>query len=812
MTDFFQDIRYAFRTLSRAPGFTAAAVITLALGIGANTAIFTALDRLILRSLPVPHPEQLQLIVTDRGPGGINYNLSYPAFADLRERASMFAGVLAHSPAPVTLTSATNPERVEAGAVSAGYFTTLDVPLALGRDIRADEDRPGAASDVVVLSHDFWRRRLNGNRAIVGQTIGLNGRPFTVIGVAPAGFTGLTRGLDERLWIPLALAGRTIAPDFATRRGMSWLNVMGRLAPHVSHEGAMSALAAFDRGQVEQRLSDSTSHTRLLPAGHGFTWNVGEYREPLKVLMAGVALVLLIACANVASLVLARASTRRREIAIRVSLGAGAGRLFRQLLTESAVLAAAGGIAGLGLAVWLSEVMPALRTGWGTPIAGATGVDGRVIAFAAIATVFTVLVFGLVPALQVARSDVTSGLKDGGTTRRPGRRVGARDTLVIAQVALSLVLLAGAALFLRTLVGLMRVDPGFDPEGVVLAGLDLEPRGYNLDRRRDFYGRLEDRLAALPVGVASFALTITPNPGGRNFGGVRIEGYTPAPNEGVGFDVNDVGPRYFETLRIPLLLGRAFDQRDRAGAPLTIIVNEAIVRRYFRNGDPLGRRIRLSTDSTAPSAEIVGVVRDGKYRGLRERDELMAYMPGLADAPWSSSILVRSAAAPSRVIALLREEVRALDPELPLLAPSTMAEHLAGAMSRERLLAALATAMGVLALALGSIGLFGLLSYAVARRTREFGIRLAVGAKPADVVGLVIREGLGRAGVGLLIGAVAALVVTRLFRSMLYDVSPGDPLSFLAAVAVLGVVALAACLVPARRAATIEPMTALRTE
>jgi predicted permease len=813
MNDLFGDLRYALRALARAPGFTAAAVVTLALGIGANTAIFTALDRLILRPLPVEHPDELVLVVTERGPGQRNYNLSYAAFSDLRDFGSAFAGVLAHSGAPVTFTTGARAERIEGGAVSAGFFAALQLPLALGRDFTADEDRPGAPSDVVVLSHGFWRRRFNADSGVVGRPIDLNGRPFTVVGVAAHGFGGLIRGMEEQVWIPVTLAGRTIGPDFATRRTLSWLNVVARLAPGVTPEQAMAATAALDRGLVEQRLRDSTEHTRLLPAAHGLTWAVSEYKEPLTVLMGAVALVLLIACANVASLVLARANARRREIAIRVSLGAGPRRLFRQLLTESAVLAAAGGVAGLVLAGWIGDAMPTLRTGWGEPIAGASGLDGRVIGFAALATTLTVVVFGLIPALQVVRSDVVSGLKESGAARPQGRRLGLRDSLVIAQVALSVVLLTGAALFLRTLVGLQRVDPGFDARGVVLAGFDLEPRGYDVARRREFYGRLEQRLAALRgVAGASFAATVTPNPGGWNWGGLRVEGYSPAPDEVVGFDVNRVGPRYFETLRVAVLRGRPFDERDLPGAPAVIIVNQAIERRYFRGENPVGRRIWLGTDSTAQSFEVIGVVADGKYRGLRESNELMAYVPGLVSAPWSATIIVRGGGAPGRVIEQLRQEIHALDAQLPLLNARTMDDHLASALSRERLLAALATALGVLALILAAVGLFGLLSYGVARRTREFGVRIALGARPADVLGLVTRQGLGRAGLGLAIGAVAALAVTRVFRSILYDVAPADPLSFAAAALVLTAVALVACFGPARRASKIEPMNALRSE
>lgn len=811
MSIIVQDIRYAIRTLLRAPGFTAAAVLTLALGIGANTAIFTALDRLILRPLPVEHPEQLVLVVTDRGASGRNYNLSYPSYTDVRDNLPGLAGLLAHNSAPVTLTSESGAERIEGGAVSAGFFRTLQLPLELGRDFSADEDRPGVPSDVVILSHGFWRRRFNADPQIVGRTIGVNGRPFTVVGVAARGFGGLIRGVEEQLWIPLSLAGKTISPEFATRRTMIWLNVIGRLAPGVSLEQATAAAAALDRGLVEQRQRDSTHHTQLLPAAHGLTWAVSEYRAPLTILMVAVALVLVIACANVASLVLARASARRREIAIRVSLGAGPRRLLRQLLTESAVLALAGGVAGLALAVWLGDLLPTLRTGWGDPIAGAGGVDGRVLGFTAVATALTILVFGVLPARQVVRSDVVTNLKETGLTRAPGRRLGLRDVLVIAQVALSLVLLTGAALFLRTLVGLQNVDPGFDANNVVLAGIDLEPRGYDMARRRDFYSRLEHRLASFP-GAASFAATVTPNPGGWNWGGVRVEGYTPAPAEVVGFDVNRVGPRYFETLHIPVLQGRAFDARDRADAAPVIMVNQAIVRRYFAGQNPVGRRIWDGTDSTATALEVIGVVADGKYRGLRERDELMAYVPGLSHAPWSATILVRGGGDPGRVIAMLRQEVRTLDAQLPLIGTRTMEQHLTAALSRERLLAALATALGLLGLALAAVGLFGLLAYGVARRTREFGVRIALGARPADVLGLVTREGLQRAGLGLAIGAVAAFGVTRLFRAMLYDVAPADPVSFLAAAFVLALVALAACLGPARRAARIEPMTALRSE
>ncbi len=812
MDTLLQDLRYAVRTLARTPTFTLAAVATLALGIGATTAIFTVLDRALIRRLPVEDPGRLVHVVTERD-GGTNYNLSYPAFADLlTERA--FAGVAAHSAAILTLAVGDGVERVEGAAVSHGFFAALGVRLLAGREFTADEDRPGAAQDVVVLSHALWRRRFPGDPATVGATIRLNDRPFTVVGITAPAYTGLMRGAVEEAWIPLSLAGAFYAPDFAERRGMSWLNVLARLAPGTSRAQATAALDVLDAQRRQDGRLPRTSRTRLLGGERGLLASVADLERPLNVLMAAVTLVLAIACANVAGLLLARASGRRREIAVRQSLGAGRSRLVRQLMTEGFVLAAAGSGAGLMVALWLGEALPIVRTGFGDPLAIPRGFDGRMLAFAALASVVTALAFGLLPALATTRPDVTRDLRDGGgLTARPGRRVGARDALVVAQVALSVLVLAGAGVLVRSVLQLRAVPAGFDAGGVVLASFDLRSRGYDAEARRALYARTAEQLAALPgVDVASFASTITPNPGGSNWDGIRLEGSTANPDD-VSFDVNQVGPSYFEALRIPVVAGRGILPTDRPGAPPVVVVNQAMARRYWPGQNPVGRRLWVGTDTTTPAVEIVGVVPDGKYRSLREEPSPMAYFPALRGAPWQATLIVRGAGGdPGALAAAIRRAMREVDPQLPLFNLRTLEDHVAVAYSRETLVAALATGLGVVALALSAVGLFGLLSYAVARRTREIGVRVALGARRADVLRLVIGQGIARAALGVAIGVPAALVAVRFVRSLLFGVGPADPLAFATATAVLGVVALAACLGPAHRAARIAPMEALRHE
>ncbi|MBI3982427.1 MAG: ABC transporter permease [Gemmatimonadetes bacterium] len=807
------DFRFAFRSLGKSPGFTAAAVLTLALGIGANTAIFSVFDRALLRTLPVPEPDQLVRVVTERGAGNINHNLGYRTYTVLRDDSPVFAGVAAHVAQPLALRTEAGVERIEGAAVSSGFFQTLGVEPAMGRWFVPEEEIVGTPVPVIVLSHGLWRRRFGLDPAIVGSQIMLNERQFTVIGVAPRSFTGLVLGGVQEAWIPV-----TMVPELGgdvqwfTSPRVSWLDVVARMRPGLTAAQAESALAGLDRQLVDDGLGVQGERTRLLDGSQGLTFRVSGVTRPLRLLLGVVGALLLVAAANIANLLLARATTRRREVAIRLALGASRGRLVGQLLAESLVLAVLGGALGLVVAAWTSDVLLAFRPPGEPALQLGADLDVRVLVFAALLSIGTGVLFGLVPALRASRSDVVPALKEepGGTGTRD-RRFGMREGLVVVQVAASLVLLTGAGLFLRSLGNLQGIDPGFVSEGVILASLDLDPRGYDAERTVQFYEHLLDRLQAAPgVEAVSLTQTVTPNPGGSRWDGVFLDGYTAA--EVVGFDANDVAPGYFEALRIPLLRGRAFDRTDRRGAPRVAVINQTMAERYWPGQDPVGRRIRLDTTASTPVFEIVGVAADGKYRDLREAPANNVYYAALQSFRPQMTLVVRGPAPPADLIASARTAVGEIDPGLPLFDVTTLDEHLRSVTSPERMLASLVSAFGLLALLLASVGVYGVVAFVIGRQTREIGLRVALGARPHEVVLLFLRRGGRLIGAGGLIGIAAALALAPRASGLLYGVGPREPLVLLGAAGVLAGVALIATYLPARRAARVDPMVALRYE
>lgn len=815
MDTVLQDLRFGVRMLLKAPGFALVVIGTLALGIGAATAVFGVLDRVVLRPLPVREPDALvHLALAYSQPGGgerTGWNFSYPGFLDLRD-AGIFSGVIAHTQTVFAIGDGSNVDRVDGAAVSAGFFTTLGAALAMGRDIRPDEDRPGASQPVVVVSYDFWQRRLAGAPDILGRALTINGRPFTVIGVAAPEFRGLVRGLREQAWVPVT--GITDAGDNPFgRRTVSWLDVIARLKPgeaHLHAEAGLAVLAA--RLRATDALPRGARYVVVDGRG-GLDAFVSELARPLRVLMAAVVLVLVVVCANVAGLLLARGAARYREISIRRAVGAGRPRLVRQLATESLLLAALGGAAGLLVASWIGDAVPSIPTLLGAPLAIAHGFDGRILGFALVAAAATAVGFGLVPALQASRPSLVEGLREAAAPAGRGRfRFAARDALVVAQVAVSLVLLTGAGVLFRTARNLHAVVPGYDPSNVLLAGVDFDYRGYTGEQARAFWLELLQRMRATPgVEAASVAVNIVPSPGGSRWDGVPLEGYTDTAAHTVAFDVNRVGPGYFAALRIPVLAGRAIGERDQAGAPRVAVINETMARRYWPDRDPLGRRMWLGADTTAPSATIVGVVQDGKYRSLREEPTAVVYWSALQGTPPTMTLIVRTR-TPLALVGAVRSAVHDLDPAVPVFDVRTLDAHLALASARERLLAGVGGLFAGLALALAAVGLFGLLAFTVARRTREIGVRLALGARPADVIRMVVGQGTSRVVIGVVMGGVGAVAATRLLRSLLYGVSPGDPVAFAGAALLLVMTGLVAAYVPARRAARVDPMAALRTE
>jgi macrolide transport system ATP-binding/permease protein len=812
--EMIQDLRYGIRMLLKSPGFTLIAVFTLSLGIGANTAIFTLLDKVLIRTLPVDQPHQL--VIFSRDAGGAPWIFSYPLYADLRNRNDVLSGLAAYYQQPFSLSDGSQSERVIGQIVSGNYFAALGVRPALGRFFLPEEDRTPGTHPVVVIGHGLWRRRFGADPAAPGKTIILNGYRYTVVGVAPSEFTGTTRGTVNEVYVPAmmqtqAQPGRNSKLD---DRGSGWLRLIGRLKPEVSREQAQSALSTLT-DEAERAFSGSTAIAKatLGDGSRGYEDRVKDLSLPLKLLMGVVGFVLLIACANVANLLLSRASARRKEIAVRLAVGAGRWRIVRQLLTESAILAALGGGAGLLVASWLTNLLlgfqqqtnfvPRSFVGGGAIL---DNLDGRTLGYTLLLSLVTGMVFGLAPALVISKPDFVAVLKEDAPRLGAGaRRWSLRNLLVVTQVALSLVVLVGAGLLLKSLRVLQTVDPGFEPAKVVTASFDLSQSGYDETRGRQFIGRLSEQVAALPgVEAVSFARIVAFSDSAW-MSGATIEGSQLQPSRNDPLDFNAIGPNYFKTLGTSLVRGREFTEQDTADAPLVVIVNEAMARRYWPGQDAVGKRIKR-----AQFAEVVGVVRDSREKGLTSVPRPALYLPLLQEYRPDLTLHVRTATAAPTLLAALRREARSLDPQLPIYNLQTLEQQKDGSLYTERLAATLLTLFGLLALSLAVVGLYGVLSYAVAERTREMGIRTALGARPRDLLKLVVGRGVSLTFVGLVIGLGAAFALTRLMEKLLFGVSATDPLTFVLIPLLLAGVALLACWIPARRATRMDPLAALR--
>jgi predicted permease len=807
--DMIQDLRFGFRMLLKNPGFTLIAVITLSLGIGANTAIFTLLDKALIRTLPVEQPHQLVTFVEDgSGTPGI---FSYPLYADLRERNEVLSGVVAYDQQPFSLSDGNQSERVTGQIVTGNYFAVLGVRPALGRFFLPEEDRTPGTHPVAVIGHGLWRRRFGADPAVIGKSVSLNGYSYTIVGVASSEFTGTTRGTVNDVYVPMMMQGQT-GPGrngFLDNRNAGWLQLIGRLKPNVDRQQAQAALAllvdgpgqtspgapgAKDSGKFANRIF-------LMEGSRGHTDRVQDLSLPLKLLMGVVGFVLLIACANVANLLLARASARRKEIAVRLAVGAGRFRIVRQLLTESAILAALGGGGGLLIAVWLSNLLLGFQQQTSDVPRSFDGrLDGRALGFALGVSLLTGIVFGLVPALVASKPDFVAALKEDTPGRGAGvRRLSLRNLLVVVQVALSLVVLIGAGLCLKSLRALRAIDPGFEPAKVLTASFDLGRNAYDESRGRQFVAQLSERVAALPgVEAVSFARIVAFSDF-EWIGPAIIEDSKPQRA-----NINFISPNYFQTLGIPLMSGREFTAQDTAGTPSVFIVNEAAARRYWPGHDAVGRRLNRG--------EVIGVVRDSKEKGLTAESSPTVYKPLLQNYMPDLTLHVRAATDALTMLAAVRREVQALDSTLPVYNLGTLAQQRDGSLYTERLAAALLTLFGLLALLLAGVGIYGVLSYAVTERTREMGIRLALGARPRDLLRLVVGQGMVLTLIGLVIGVGAAFALTRLIENLLFGVSATDPLTFVVIPLLLAGVALLACWMPARRATRVDPLTALRYE
>ncbi|MBI1761539.1 MAG: ABC transporter permease [Acidobacteria bacterium] len=823
MQTLWQDLRYGVRVLLKQPGFTLIAVLTLALGIGANGVIFSLINALLLRPLPVEQPQELAAVFTSDFSSGDFGGSSYPDYADFRARNQSFTGLVSYQPQPLSLNVDGANERAFGEIVSGNYFTVLGLKLALGRGFLPEEElRPGAAA-VAVISHKLWQTRFNSDPATVGRNVKLNGQPFTIVGVAPANYGGLLRGLAVDWWVPAMMADQLVPGSRnLTERGNRGIFVMGRLKPGVT---VAQAQAEFNNlaAQLYQEWPQQWDNIRrqgrkvsLIPESEARV--MPGVRTPLVIftalLMTVVGLVLLIACANVANLLLARAAARRKEIAIRLSLGAGRGRLIQQLLTESVLLALLGGVAGLALATWGADLLMAFKPPVPFPLELNLHGDWRVFGFMFGLSLLTGVVFGLVPALAASRPDVTHALKDdSGASSGRGRLRGA---LVVVQVALSLLLLICAGLFLRSLRNASSIDPGFDADNLLAMSMDLQQQGYDETRGKIFIEQLLDRTRALPGVISASLADDLPLGLGGSRRSVTIEGYAAQAGEDMEIHSSTVAPGYVETLRIPLLQGRTFAAQDRPEAPGVVLINEAFARRYWPGQPPLGKRIQMGGGpngaNDAPYLTVVGVVKDGKYTSLGEEATPFLYLNLAQRYVAAPTLIIRTQSNPTDLLATVRNEVAALDKSLPLFDVKTMRQHLGIALLPARLAGSVLGIFGLVALLLAAAGIYGVMAYAVAQRTREIGIRMALGADARAVLRLVVRQGMTLVLIGLAIGLTAAFALTHLLKSLLFGVSTADPLTFAGIALLLMSVALLACWIPARRATKVDPLIALRCE
>jgi predicted permease len=825
-----QDVRYALRMMRKSPGFTAVVILTLALGIGANTAIFSLTNAVLLKSLPVRDPDELVVLrYADAQAEEANEDFSYPMYQALRDKSSVFDGVLTRSGVAFNVTYAGQSEWAYGELVSGNYYEVLGVRPWLGRLLSPEDDRTPGAHPVAVLSYGYWQTRFGSDASIVGRKILLDGQPMTVIGVSPPGFFGTELSRDPAIRVPMMMT-LTFKPVPANRMQSArhrWLTILARRKPDITAARAQASTDVLYHQALEEQLNALgssvtehdrgrvlSSHIRLDDGSQGFAHLRGEMQRPLMLMFSVTAMVLLVACANLANLLLARSTKRRKEVAVRLAIGAGPRRLIRQWLTESILLGLLGGAAGILVAFWLKtgliRFVPAdFSVNLKAPM------DAKVMGFLVIASVFTGLLFGLAPALQISRSSVTEAMHgEAAVTFSRERVFSLRNALVFLQVALSLPLLIGAGLFLHSLRNLRGVDTGFIKENVFLANLNPSLNGYSTERIRSLYSDLLSRLRTLPEVRAASLTTSSVISGGWDQNGVRVEGYQPRQDEDMSSNNAIVSPGYFASLGIPLVAGRDFTDQDTAGRSKVAIVNQTFAHYYFGDANPLGKRMTTDDDPKAPlDMEIIGVVRDAKYVNLREKPRRHFYTALAQQARlFDMTLQVRTANDPRSIGDLVRVQVHELDPNLPLYATTTLEIQIDNSLIEERLLTWLSSLFGMLATLLAAVGLSGVVAFSVARRTREIGVRMALGAQRRDILFLAMSQMVPAVGLGLAVGLVAAYALNHLLGSMLYDVGSTDLATFTAAGILLATVAALAAYLPARRAAQVDPLMALRYE
>jgi len=840
MGTMLQDLRYGLRMLARNPGFTAVAVLTLALGIGANTAIFSLLDAVMLKVLPVQKPDQLVLFFDGSnegtrisrggiGDGGRWRYYSYPLYDYLRDHNQFFQGICAFRLGEdrLSVSMAGRPpvesaQGVWGHLVSGNYFSVLGVNAILGRTLSPEDDRPGARP-AAVISYGYWKQSLGGDPAVVGEVVGLNGTSFTIVGITPREFFGERVRRSPDFWLPIVMQPQVmIHESYLADPGVYWVNLMGRLKPGVVRQQAQagvtvqlrqfltsqqgSQISQHDRNEIEK------SYISLAPGGPGISGLRERFEEPLHILMAVVALVLLIACANVANLLLSRAAVRHKEISVRLALGAGRLRLIRQMLTESLLVAGFGGVLGAIFAVWGVRILVSKFAGSSSPLN--VSPDLRVMSFTMGICALAAILFGLAPALRSTRPEIATELKTGSSSPAGiGQRWNLGKGLVSFQAAVSLLLLVGAGLFVRTLRNLQTEDPGFNRQHVLLVGIAPRLAGYKPEQLASLYERLMARVISLPgVRMASLA-AYSPMSGHSRSTNVSIEGYTPAPGQDMDVHTNVVGWSHFETVGTPIVLGRAIGPQDTATSPKVAVINVSTAHDFFGDQNPIGRRFGFGGDSKhSGDFEIAGVAADARYRSLRQKPERMVFTAAAqmqGDEAYVSELELRTLGDPRSVAIAVRNALARIDKGLPATTVTTLSEQVDDSLGQVRTVSELSSFFGLLALALACVGLYGIMAYVVARRTSEMGIRMALGARSRAVLWMMLREALFLVLVGIAVGVPAAIGAGHLISSQLFGLTPSDPITLSLSTLVLLAVAALAGYLPARRASRVDPMVAL---